>query len=67
MLYSPYLIEGFYYCNKSDFIKENARRKQVLKVNGYQERNISKIFNRITNNHSLSQSQKQTQATDVPE
>ena len=39
--------------------------KQVLKENGYQESIISKIFNRITNNHSLSQSQQQTEATDV--
>ena len=35
----------------------------MLKKNGYQERIISKIFIGITNNHSLSQSQLQTQAT----
>ena len=38
----------------------------VLKENGYQEGIISKIFKRITNNRSLSQSQ-QTQATDTQE
>ena len=38
----------------------------VLKENGYQESIISKIFKRITNNHSLSQSQ-QTQAIDTQE
>ena len=36
--------------------------KQVSKENGYQESIISKIFERITNNHSLPQSQQQTQA-----
>ena len=35
----------------------------MLKGNGYQENNISKIFKTISNNHSLSQSQQQTQAT----
>ena len=39
--------------------------KQVLKENGYQENIISKIFKRITNDHNLSQSQQQTQATDI--
>ena len=52
--------------NKDDLYKENARTKQVLKENGCQE-NISKIFKRITNNHSLSQSQQQTHATDIQE
>ena len=47
--------------------KENARIKQVLKENGYQESIISKIFKRITNNHSLPQLQQQTQATDIQE
>ena len=51
--------------NKDDLYKENARIKQVLKENGYQESIISKIFKRITNKHSLSQSQQQTQATDI--
>ena len=36
--------------------------KQVSKENGYQGSIISKIFERITNNHSLPQSQQQTQA-----
>ena len=54
--------------NKDDLHKENARIKQVLKENGYQESIISKIFKRITNNnHRLSQSQKLTQATDIQE
>ena len=39
--------------------------QQLLKENGYQESNISKIFKRITNNHSFPQSQQQTQATDI--
>ena len=37
----------------------------MLKENGYQESIISKIIKRITNNHSLSQSKQQTQATDI--
>ena len=51
--------------NKDDLHKENARIKQVLKENGYQESIISKIFKRITNNHSLPQLQQQTQAADI--
>ena len=51
--------------NKDDLHKENARIKQVLKENGYQESIISKIFKRITNNHSLPQLQQQTQAVDI--
>ena len=47
--------------------KENARIKQVLKENGYRESIINKIFRRITNNHSLPQSQQLTQATDIQE
>ena len=39
----------------------------MLKENGYQESIISKIFKRITNSHSLPQSQQQTQATDTQE
>ena len=35
---------------------ENARIKQLLRKNGYQEDIIGKIFTRITNNHSLFQS-----------
>ena len=38
--------------NKDKLHEENARIKQVLKENGYQERIISKIFKRITNNPS---------------
>ena len=41
--------------NKDDLYKENARIKQVLKKNGYQESIINKIFRKITNNHSLPQ------------
>ena len=39
----------------------------MLKGNGYQESIISKIFKRITNNHSLPQSQQLTQAIDIHE
>ena len=53
--------------NKDDLHKENARIKQVLKENGYQESIISKIFKRITNNHSSPQLQQQTQAADIQE
>ena len=49
--------------NKDDLHKENARIKQVLRENGYQEIIISKTFRRITNNHVFPQSQQQTQAT----
>ena len=52
--------------NKDDLHKENARIKQVLKENGYQESIISKIFRRITN-HSLPQTQQLTQVTDNQE
>ena len=38
----------FIITNKDDLTKENARIKQGLKKNGYQESIISKIFNRIT-------------------
>ena len=40
---------------------------QVLKKYGYQKSIISNILQVINNNPSLSQSQKQTQATDIPE
>ena len=53
--------------NKDDLTKVNARIKQVLKENGYQEGIISKIFKGITNNHRWSQSQQQTQATYIQE
>ena len=39
----------------------------MLKENGYQEIIINKIFRRITNNHSLPQSQQLTQAADIQE
>ena len=55
------------YSITDDLYKRNARIKQVLKENGYQESIISKIFKRITNNHSLPQSQQLTQATDIQE
>ena len=53
--------------NKDDLHTENTRIKQVLKENGYQESILGKIFRRIANNHSLPQSQEQTQATDIQE
>ena len=53
--------------NKDDLTTENARTKQVLKENGYQEGIVNKIFKRITNDHRLSQPQQQTQATDIHE
>ena len=43
--------------NKNDLHKENVRIKQGSI--------ISKIFRRITNNHSLPQSQQLTQPTDI--
>ena len=51
--------------SKDDLHKENARIKQVLKENGYQESIINKIFRRITNNNSLPQSQQLTPARDI--
>ena len=39
----------------------------MLKADGYRESIISKTFKRTTNNHSLSQSEQQTQATDIQE
>ena len=39
----------------------------MLKENEYRESIISKIFKRVTNNHSLSQSQQQMQATGIQE
>ena len=39
----------------------------MLKENGYQESITSKIFKRITDNHSLPQLQQQTQVTDIQE
>ena len=51
--------------NKDDLHKENARIKQVLQENGYQESIISKNFKGITSNHSLFQLQQQTEAADI--
>ena len=53
--------------NKDNLHKESARIKQVLKENEYQESIISKMFRRITNNHSLLQSQQLMQAIDIKE
>ena len=39
----------------------------MFKENGYQESIISKIFKRITNNHSLPETQQLTQTTDIEE
>ena len=39
----------------------------MLKENGYQKSIFNKIFKRIINNRSLSQSQQQTQAADIQE
>ena len=57
----------FQICNNVPLIIENTRIKQVLKADGYRESIISKTFKRTTNNHSLSQSEQQTQATDIQE
>ena len=48
----------FIIANKDDIAKENARIRQVLKENEYQESIINKIFKRIYNNHNLPQSQQ---------
>ena len=39
----------------------------MSKKNGYQDSIISKIFNRITNSHSLCPTQQQIQAIDILE
>ena len=39
----------------------------MFKENGYQESIISIIFKRVTNSYSLSQSQQQTQVTNIQE
>ena len=68
MLFPPCLIFRAYsiITNKDHLTKENTRITLVLK-NEYQESIIKKIFKIITKNHSLSQSQQQTQATDIQE
>ena len=53
--------------NKDDLYKENAKTKQVLKENEYQQSINRKTFKRIANNHSLPHSQKQTQARNIQE
>ena len=45
--------------------KKTHQNKASIKENGYQTSIISKIFKRITNNHSLSQSQQQTQIISI--
>ena len=49
--------------NKEDLTKKTARIRQ----NVNQESVISETFKRATNNHSLSPSKQQTQATDIQE
>ena len=68
VLFPPCLIFRAYsiITNKDHLTKENTRITLVLK-NEYQESIIKKIFKKITKNHSLSQSQQQTQATDIQE
>ena len=41
----------YFITNKDDLHKENAKVKQVLTENGYQESIISKVFKRFTNNY----------------
>ena len=53
--------------NKDDLTNENPSIKQVLKENGYQQSVMCKIFNRIANSHSPSQSEQLMQATDIKE
>ena len=50
---------------KDDLHKENTKIKQALKEKGYQKSIICKIFKRITNNHTLPQSQQLTQVIDI--
>ena len=45
--------------------KKKHQNKASIKENGYQASIISKIFKRITNNHSLSQLQQQTQIISI--
>ena len=63
IFYSAYSI----LINKDDLTKQSAITKQVLKQNGYQESITCKFLKIITNNHSLSQSRQQAQATDIQE
>ena len=66
VLFPPCLIEHIPISQiKITYTKKNARIKQMLKENGYQESVFSKIFKKIANNHSLSQSQQKTQPTNI--
>ena len=66
VLFLPGLIEHVPLSQiKMTYTKKNIRIKQMLKENRYQESIISKIFKRITYNHSFPRSL--TQATDIQE
>ena len=52
--------------NKDDLTKENAKIKQVLQKNGYQEGITREIFKKITNNHCLFHSKQQAKSLDLP-
>ena len=67
VLFLPCLIEHIPLSQIKMTYTKNARIKQVLQENGYQESIIGKIFKRITNDHSLSQSQQQMQVKDIQE
>ena len=57
VLYPPYLLQPLAYHQQKWLLQSKYSYKtQELKENGYQESIISKIFKRITNNYSLSQS-----------
>ena len=60
LFYRPYSI----ITNKDDLDKGDTRIKQLLNENGYQEIITSKIFKRITNNHSLPQLNQLRQTTE---
>ena len=67
VLFLPCLIEHIPLSQIKMTYTKNARTKQVLQENGYQESIIGKIFKRITNDHSFSQSQQQMQVKDIQE
>ena len=67
VLFLPCLIEHIPLSQIKMTYTKNARIKQVLQENGYQESIIGKIFKRITNDHSFSQSQQQMQVKDIQE
>ena len=66
-LVSSSFMSIFHYYLKDNLTKENAIIKQSLEENEHQESIISKSFSRIYNNYSLSQSQQQSQVTEVEE